>query len=46
MLARQVRILIQVRELHEQGLTPQEIAGQLTLHPYVAGKAIEQAAED
>ena len=45
MLARQIRILIQVRELQGQGLNPQEIAGQLKLHPYVAGKAADQAAK-
>jgi DNA polymerase-3 subunit delta len=42
MLARQVRILIQVSELRRQGLVPPEIAGQLALHPYVVGKAIDQ----
>ncbi len=45
MLARQVRILIQVRELREQGLGRPEIAGRLKLHPYVAGKAVDQAAK-
>jgi len=43
MLARQVRILIQVSELRKQGLVPPEIASQLALHPYVVGKAIDQA---
>lgn len=43
MLARQVRILIQVSELRKQGLSAAEVAVQLTLHPYVAEKGLEQA---
>jgi DNA polymerase-3 subunit delta len=43
MLARQVRILIQVSELRKQGLVLPGIASQLALHPYVAGKVIDQA---
>lgn len=43
MLARQVRILIQVKELRAQGLGPREIAGRLKLHPYVAEKGCAQA---
>jgi len=33
MLARQIRILIQVAELQERGLTPKEVARRLKLHP-------------
>ncbi len=43
MLARQVRILIQVSELRSQGVPPGEVAGRLKLHPYVAEKALAQA---
>jgi DNA polymerase-3 subunit delta len=43
MLARQVRILIQVSELREQGLTQKEIAARLKLHPYVVEKGLAQA---
>jgi DNA polymerase-3 subunit delta len=43
MLARQVRILIQVSELRDQGLSQQEIASRLKLHPYVVEKGLAQA---
>lgn len=43
MLARQVRILIQVSELKRQGLTHPEITARLKLHPFVVGKTMEQA---
>ena len=43
MLSRQVRILIQVSELKPQRLTPQQVADQLKLHPFVARKGIDQA---
>jgi DNA polymerase-3 subunit delta len=43
MLSRQVRILIQAKELQPQRLTPQQVASQLKLHPFVAKKGIEQA---
>jgi DNA polymerase-3 subunit delta len=43
MLTRQVRILLQVKELMEQGSTPTAIASHLRLHPYVVDKAIQQA---
>jgi DNA polymerase-3 subunit delta len=44
MLARQIRILIQVSELRGQGLKQQEIVSQLSLHPFVAGKMLAQAS--
>lgn len=44
MLARQVRILIQINELQEQRLTPKEIANRLKLHPYVVEKGVAQAS--
>ena len=43
MLARQVRILIQVKELQAQGSSQQEMANQLKLHPYVVEKGTAQA---
>ena len=43
MLARQVRILIQVSELRRQGLVSQEIAGQLAVAPWMADKFLDQA---
>lgn len=43
MLARQIRILIQVAELQERGLTPKEVARRLKLHPYVVEKGLAQA---
>lgn len=43
MLARQVRILIQVHELRSQGLVPPEIAGRLGLAPWMVDKFIKQA---
>ncbi len=43
MLARQVRILIQVSELRNQGLGQTDITERLKLHPYVVQKAMAQA---
>jgi len=43
MLARQVRILMQVSELRAQGLGQKETADRLKLHPYVVGKGWVQA---
>jgi DNA polymerase-3 subunit delta len=43
MLARQVRILIQVSELGAQGLTQKEMADRLKLHPFVVKKGDAQA---
>ena len=43
MLARQVRILIQVSDLGTQHLTATEMASRLKLHPYVVEKGIAQA---
>jgi DNA polymerase-3 subunit delta len=43
MLARQIRILIQVSELREQGHTPKEIASRLKMHPYVVDKGLAQS---
>lgn len=43
MLTRQVRILIQVSELHASRMTPDQIAKRLKLHPYVVKKGLAQA---
>ncbi len=43
MLARQVRILIQVSELQAQRLTQDEMVKRLKVHPYVVKKGIAQA---
>lgn len=44
MLARQIRILIQVSELREQGLSQKDMASRLKLHPYVVEKGLAQAS--
>jgi DNA polymerase-3 subunit delta len=43
MLARQIRILIQVSELQGQYLGQREIATRLKLHPFVVEKGLKQA---
>jgi DNA polymerase-3 subunit delta len=43
MIVRQFRLLLQVRELLDQGSNPAEIACEIHLHPYVAGKISGQA---
>jgi DNA polymerase-3 subunit delta len=43
MLARQVRILIQVSELSEQRLPPPQIARRIKQHPFVVDKGLKQA---
>lgn len=43
MLARQIRILIQVKELQTKGLTAPQITERLGLHPYVVEKSLAQA---
>jgi DNA polymerase-3 subunit delta len=43
MIARQIRILLQVSELLAQGLGESDIASQLKLHPYVTKKGVAQA---
>jgi DNA polymerase III subunit delta len=44
MLARQIRILIQVSELRQQGLAQPDIVSRLKLHPFVVEKGLAQAA--
>lgn len=43
MFVRQFRILLQIKQELEAGLSQRQIAGQLKLHPFVAQKGIEQA---
>lgn len=43
MLVRQIRILIQVSELRDRGLTEQQMAKSLGLHPYAVQKAKAQS---
>jgi len=43
MIVRQFRILIQVKELSERGLSQQDMAARLKLHPFVVKKAVRQA---
>ncbi|WP_078428865.1 DNA polymerase III subunit delta [Alkalihalobacterium alkalinitrilicum] len=43
LLARQVRIIYQVKELMKRGYSQQQIAGQIKIHPYVAKLAGQQA---
>lgn len=42
MIARQIRILLQISELQGQGLGEREIATRLKLHPFVAKKGLAQ----
>ncbi len=42
MIARQVRILMQISELQGQGLAEREIATRLKLHPFVTKKVLAQ----
>ncbi len=43
LLARQIRILIQLREIGERETDPREVARQLRLHPFVVQKGLTQA---
>jgi len=43
MFVRQFRILLQIKQALESGLSQRQIASQLKLHPFVAQKGIEQA---
>jgi len=42
MISRQLRTIIQVKELQGQGYAPNRIAQELRLHPYVVEKALRQ----
>lgn len=43
MFVRQFRILLQIKQALESGLSQRQIAGKLKLHPFVAQKGVEQA---
>lgn len=43
MFVRQFRILLQIKQALESGLSQRQIASQLKLHPFVAQKGLEQA---
>ncbi|MDP2736671.1 MAG: DNA polymerase III subunit delta [bacterium] len=43
MFVRQFRILLQIKQALESGLSQRQIASQLKLHPFVAQKGVEQA---
>lgn len=43
MFIRQFRILLQIKQALESGLSQRQIAGKLKLHPFVAQKGVEQA---
>jgi DNA polymerase-3 subunit delta len=43
MIARQFRLLIQVKELKVEGATPRDVAKRLGIHPFPAGKLYNQA---
>ena len=43
MFVRQFRILLQLRQAVDSGLSPRQIATQMKLHPFVLQKGLEQA---
>lgn len=43
MFVRQFKILLQIKQALESGLSPRQIASHLKIHPFVAQKGIEQA---
>lgn len=44
MVARQVRVILQVKELQGEGLSASRMARELGVHPYVVEKALRQGA--
>jgi len=43
LIARQLRIMLQTKELEQHGYSPQQMAGQVGLHPYALKLAAEKA---
>ncbi len=43
MVARQFRLILRSKDLHQQGYADKQVAGQLQVHPFVAQKCIKQA---
>ncbi len=43
MIARQFRLLLQVKVLHSEGVAESQIAARIKLHPYVTGKCLRQS---
>ncbi|MGL6106570.1 DNA polymerase III subunit delta [Romboutsia sp.] len=43
MVARQFKVVMQVRQLQQEGYTSKVISERLKIHPFVAGKALKQA---
>lgn len=43
MLTRQFNIMLQVKELKEQGMGQKDIASRLSMQPFIVGKAMKQA---
>lgn len=43
LIARQLRIMLQIKELEQHHYSPQQMAGQLGLHPYAVKLSVEKA---
>lgn len=43
MIARQFRLIIRAKDLHNRGYADKQVAGQIQVHPFVAQKCIKQS---